>query len=75
MLYGGMDLDTMKIGGSKCRNQAIIEMFKYMHMVEAKGTGIPRLIKKFKQYGLQEPTFAKFGDCIKATIYRKQAVR
>jgi predicted HTH transcriptional regulator len=73
MLYGGMDIATMKTGRSKCRNQAIADMFQYMHIVEAWGTGIPRIIKSCKQYGLQEPVFEEFGDGIKATVYRLQA--
>ncbi|SFC13285.1 ATP-binding protein [Butyrivibrio sp. YAB3001] len=73
MLYGGMDIATMKTGRSKCRNQAIADIFQYMHIVEAWGTGIPRLITSCKQYGLQEPVFEEFGDGIKATVYRLQA--
>ncbi len=60
----------MKTGRSKCRNQAIADMFQYMHIVEAWGTGIPRIIKSCKQYGLQEPVFEEFGDGIKVTVYR-----
>ena len=63
----------MKTGRSKCRNQAIADMFQYMHIVEAWGTGIPRVITSCKQYGLQEPVFEEFGDGIKATVYRLQA--
>ena len=73
MLYGGMDIATMKTGRSKCRNQAIADIFQYMHIVEAWGTGIPRVITSCKQYGLQEPVFEEFGDGIKATVYRLQA--
>ena len=73
MLYGGMDFEAMKSGRSKCRNQAIADIFQYMHIVEAWGTGIPRLIAACDQYGLQEPTFEEFGDGIKVTVYRTQA--
>ena len=72
MLYGGMDFEAMKSGRSKCRNQAIADIFQYMHIVEAWGTGIPRLIVACDQYGLQEPTFEEFGDGIKVTVYRTQ---
>jgi len=75
MLYGGMDIATMKTGRSKCRNQAIADIFQYMHIVEAWGTGIPRVITSCKQYGLQEPVFEEFGDGIKATVYRLQATK
>ena len=44
-LYGGLDLETAKTGKSTCRNEAIAEAFHYMHIVEAWGTGIPRILK------------------------------
>ena len=73
MLYGGIDFNTMKNGRSKCRNQAIADFFQYMKIVEAWGTGIPRIISSCKEYGLKEPSFEEFGDGIKVTIHRKQA--
>lgn len=73
MLYGGMDFDTMKAGRSKCRNQAIADIFQYMKIVEAWGTGIPRMIAACKQYKLPDPLFEEFGDGIKVTLYRQQA--
>lgn len=73
MLYGGMDFDTIKAGRSKCRNQALADIFSYMKIVEAWGTGIPRMIRACKQYGLPSPSFEEFGDGIKVTMYRKQA--
>ncbi|MBQ7265673.1 MAG: putative DNA binding domain-containing protein [Firmicutes bacterium] len=72
-LYGGLDFKTIKIGRSKCRNQAIADIFQYMNIVEAWGTGIPRMIKACKKYGLNEPVFEEFGDSFKVTVYRKQA--
>lgn len=73
MLYGGMDFDTMKAGRSKCRNQAIADIFQYMKIVEAWGTGIPRMIAACRQYKLPDPLFEGFGDGIKVTLYRQQA--
>lgn len=71
MLYGGLDLETVKMGKSRCRNSAIAEAFHYMHIVEAWGTGIPRIINKCKEYGLPVPVFEEFGDGFKVTMYRK----
>jgi predicted HTH transcriptional regulator len=42
-----------------------------MHIVEAWGTGIPRIINRCKEYGLPEPLFEEFGDGFKVTIFRK----
>ena len=57
MLYGGLDMQSAKSGKSKCRNTAIAEGFRYMGLIEAWGTGIPRMIKECREYGLREPVF------------------
>jgi predicted HTH transcriptional regulator len=42
-----------------------------MHIVEAWGTGLPRIINRCKEYGLPDPLFEEFGDGFKVTIFRK----
>jgi hypothetical protein len=42
-----------------------------MHIVEAWGTGLPRIINRCKEYGLPEPLFEEFGDGFKVTLFRK----
>lgn len=71
MLYGGLDIVTAKHGKSTCRNEAIAEAFHYMKIVEAWGTGIPRIIARCKEYGLADPLFEEFGDGFKVTMFRK----
>ncbi len=70
-LYGGLDIQTAKLGKSTCRNEAVAEAFHYMHIVEAWGTGLPRMISRCKEYGLREPLFEELGDSFKVTIFRK----
>ena len=71
MLYGGLDMQSAKSGKSKCRNTAIAEGFRYMGLIEAWGTGIPRMIKECREYGLREPVFEELGDSIRVTLFRK----
>lgn len=71
MLYGGLDIVTAKHGKSTCRNEAIAEAFHYMKIVEAWGTGIPRIITRCKEYGLPEPSLEEFGDGFMVTMFRK----
>lgn len=71
MLYGGLDIETAKFGKSSCRNAAIAAAFHYMHIVEAWGTGIPRIISNCKDYGLREPLFEEFGNGFRVVMYRK----
>lgn len=42
-----------------------------MRIVEAWGTGIPRIINRCDEYGLPTPIFEEFGDGFKVTIFRK----
>lgn len=42
-----------------------------MHIVEAWGTGLPRIISECKAYGLPESVFEEFGDGFKVTMFRK----
>lgn len=42
-----------------------------MRIVEAWGTGLPRIINRCKEYGLKEPLFEEFGDSFKVTLFRK----
>ncbi len=42
-----------------------------MHIVEAWGTGIPRIINRCREYDLPEPTFEEFGNGFKVTMFRK----
>lgn len=62
---------SAKSGKSKCRNTAIAESFRYMGLIEAWGTGIPRMIKECREYGLREPVFEELGDSIRVTIFRE----
>jgi predicted HTH transcriptional regulator len=71
MLYGGLDLETAKLGKSTCRNEAIAEAFHYMHIVEAWGTGLPRIVNRCKEYGLPNPLFEELGNGFKVSIFRK----
>ena len=72
MLYGGLDIETAKRGKSTCRNEAIAEAFHYMHIVEAWGTGLPRIINRCREYGLPAPLFEEFGDGFKAILFRRE---
>lgn len=42
-----------------------------MRIVEAWGTGLPRILNRCNEYGLTEPLFEEFGDGFKVTLFRK----
>ena len=68
---GGYEL-SIKVLREMVAN-AIAEAFHYMHIIEAWGTGIPRIINRCKEYGLKEPVFEEFGDGFRVTIFRKDS--
>lgn len=39
---------------------------------EAWGTGLPRILTRCREYGLQAPLFEEFGDGFKVTLFRKE---
>lgn len=72
MLYGGLDLKAALEGKSKCRNAAISEAFYYMGIIEAWGTGLGRIQKSCREYGLREPVIEEFGDGFRVIFYRSK---
>ena len=71
MLYGDLDIDSIKKGKSKIRNKGIAEVFNRMKIIEEWGTGISRIISGCKEYGLPEPEFLEIGDSFRVNIFRK----
>ena len=71
MLYNGLTLEEALSGRSKIRNRAIAEVFSRMEIVESWGTGIKRIIKRAKEYGLPDPEFLEIGDTFRVILYRK----
>jgi ATP-dependent DNA helicase RecG len=71
MLYGDLDIDSIKKGKSKIRNKGIAEVFNRMKIIEEWGTGISRIISGCKEYGLPEPEFMEIGDSFRVNIFRK----
>ncbi|MCE5284689.1 MAG: putative DNA binding domain-containing protein [Pelosinus sp.] len=72
MLYGDLDIESIKQGKSKIRNTGIAEIFNRMKIIEEWGTGISRIISGCREYGLSEPEFIELGDSFRVNIFRKQ---
>ena len=62
----------MKAGISKIRNGAIAKIFAYMNLIEAWGTGIPKIFEEAKDYGLREPELQDMGSDFRINLYRKE---
>lgn len=71
-LLPGVTIDLMKEGFSKIRNRSLANAFAYMNLVEAWGSGIPKLMRAMKEYGLQDPEFIDMEVAFRINLYRSQ---
>lgn len=69
-LLPGVTLDKMKEGYSKIRNRALAHAFSYMNLIEAWGSGIPKLMASMQEYGLREPEFTDLEIGFRINLYR-----
>ena len=69
-LMPGVTLTRMKEGYSKIRNRALAHAFSYMNLIEAWGSGIPKLIQAMHSYGLKEPEFLDLEIGFRVNLYR-----
>jgi ATP-dependent DNA helicase RecG len=72
-LMPGVTIGRMKEGYSQIRNRALAHAFSYMNLIEGWGTGIPRLLREMKEYGLEEPEFIDMEIALRINLYRAQA--
>ncbi len=70
-LLPGVTIERMKEGYSKIRNRALAQAFLYMNMIEAWGSGIPKLMESVREYGLEEPEFIDMGIGLRINLYRR----
>lgn len=61
----------MKVGYSQIRNRALAHAFSYMNLIEAWGSGIPKLMEAMRDYGLREPEFCDLEIGFRINLYRK----
>ena len=71
-LLPGVTIDLMKEGFSKIRNRSLANAFSYMNLVEAWGSGIPKLMREMEEYGLREPEFIDMDVAFRINLYRGQ---
>lgn len=57
-------------GRSKIRNVCIAEVFSRMGIIEQWGTGLQRMIRGCREYGVREPEFVDMGDAFRVIFYR-----
>lgn len=50
--------------------RSLANAFAYMNLVEAWGSGIPKLMQAMKEYGLREPEFIDMEVAFRINLYR-----
>ena len=70
MLLNNVSIKKMMEGYSKPRNPAIANAFAYMKIIEKWGTGIPRIFRECRDYGLPDPELIDFDGDFRVNLYR-----
>lgn len=68
----GFTMEKMLSGGSKPRNEALAQAFRYVKLVEGWGSGVPRAVKEIEEYGLRTPEFKDIDGLIRVNIFRRR---
>ena len=71
MLLNGVTIKKMMEGYSKIRNRAIANVFAYTRIIEKWGSGIPRVVRECREYGLPAPEFIDFDGDFRVNMYRQ----
>jgi len=68
-----LSIEMMKSGNyrSHPRNLQIADVFKSANIIEKYGSGVKRVIKTFKEYGLVEPQFEATMGGVLVTVYKE----
>ena len=70
MLFGSLRLEDIKEGISIPRNRALVYAFTYMDIMEHWGSGIPRIIRRCEEFGLEEPELLEIGGSFRINLFR-----
>ena len=73
MLFGGLTLAQMREGYSRPRNRAVANAFTYMKIIEQWGSGVPKMLKACREFGVGEPEFLESGMDFRVNLYRESA--
>lgn len=70
MLFGSLRLQDIREGISIPRNRALVYAFTYMNIMEHWGSGIPRIIRRCRELGLEEPELTEVAGNFRINLFR-----
>lgn len=73
-LYGGLSIEQLLNDNysSKTRNKLIATTFKEAGIIEKYGTGISRILKGCKNFGIEKPCFEETSNSFKVTLFKQK---
>lgn len=71
-LYGGITIDDILLGLSLCRNPTLADIFYRLKLIEAHGTGLPRILSAYRESSLI-PAIAATDHAFKITLPNRNA--
>ena len=71
MLSRDITIEKMRQGLSKVRNRGIASAFAYLGIIEAWGSGVPRMFEDCEAYGLAEPELVASASDFRVNFYRQ----
>ena len=71
-LYNGLTFEEALQGHSKLRNRVIANVFSQIGLVEAWGTGLQRIQRAAKEYGLPDVEFIERSESFRVNLYRNR---
>ena len=73
-LLPGVEVEDIMLGLSVCRNPKLASVFYRLKLIEAYGTGMPKIMKAYKDSGL-EPKIEATNNAFKITLPNRNAVK
>lgn len=70
MLFGRLRLEDIKEGISITKNRALVYAFTYVGIMEHWGSWIPSIIRRCREFGLEEPEILEVGGSFRINLYR-----
>ena len=52
-IVSGLSLEAIMLGISQSRNEKLANIFYRLHLIEAYGTGIQKIVRSYKEYGMK----------------------
>ena len=69
-LPSGLTLEDALAGGTMSRNPILTNVFRTAGVTEGWGSGMEKMVKLCRSYGLNDPLFEKMGAMFRVTFYR-----